>query len=301
MPFTKSLRAKVLLAALAPIVLALVVVAIIALIAYEREAAQVVRERDAELAQVSAARLYEGLNVHRLVLQSTADDDDIQSLEPARMKLALEREQKQLFIFDAGVVIYDEEGMAIWSDPFAFKRRGDEFPIRTEFVKVRVSGLPSYSNVFRDSTLGQDIILLTVPIVARGPEFRGVVAGMSTLDSMRLDPTYSEILQITPGSERFAYLVDGDGRVIFHRDRAVLGADLSSSAAVERTGNRETGAIITDGPDGDSVISGFAPVADTDWTVITQERWGNVVGSIRGFSKLLVGLLLLGGAMASGN
>ena len=300
MPFTKSLRAKVLLAALAPIVLALVVVAIIALIAYEREAAQVVRERDADLAQVSAARLYEGLNVHRLVLQSTADDDDIQSLEPARMKLALEREQKQLFIFDAGVVIYDEEGMAIWSDPFAFKRRGDEFPIRTEFVKVRVSGLPSYSNVFRDSTLGQDVILLTVPIVARGPEFRGVVAGMSTLDSMRLDPTYSEILQITPGSERFAYLVDGDRRVIFHRDRAVLGADLSSSAAVERTGNRETGAIITDGPDGDSVISGFAPVADTDWTVITQERWGNVVGSIRGFSKLLVGLLLLGGAMASG-
>ena len=297
MPFTKSLRAKVLLAALVPIVLALVVVAIITLIAYEREAGRVVRERDAELAQVSAARLFEGLNLYRLILQSAADDDDTQSLEPDRMRLALARAQDRLFIFDAGVVIYDEEGIAIWSDPFAFRRRGQQFPIRPEFANVRASGLPSFSNVFRDAASGKDVILLTVPI-ARGPEFRGVLAGMSTLDSLRLDPTYSEILQITPGSERFAYLVDG--RVIFHRDRAELGADLSATVAVERARNGETGAIITDGPDGNSVISGFAPVADTNWTVITQERWANVVGSIRGFSKLLVALLLLGGVLAGG-
>ena len=172
MPFTKSLRAKVLLAALVPIVLASVVVAIITLIAYEREAGQVVRERDAELAQVSAARLFEGLRLHRLILQSTADDDDTQSLEPDQMRLALARAQDRLFIFDAGVVIYDEEGIAIWSDPFAFRRRGQEFPIRLEFAKVRSSGLPSFSNVLRDAASGKDVILLTVPI-PRGPEFRG--------------------------------------------------------------------------------------------------------------------------------
>ena len=298
MPFTKSLRAKVLLAALVPTVLALVV-AIITLIAYEREAGLVVRERDAELAQVSAARLFDGLSLHRLILQSTADDNDTQSLEPDRMRLALARAQDRLFIFDAGVVIYGDEGIAIWSDPFAFRRRGQQFPIRLEFAKVRSSGLPSFSNVFRDAASEKDVILLTVPI-ARGPEFRGVLAGMYTLDSLRLDPTFSEILEITPGSERFAYLVDGTGRAIFHPDRAKLGADLSASGAVDLSSSMETGAIITDDPDGITVISGFAPIADTNWTIITQERWENVVGSIRGFSKLLVGLLLVGGALAGG-
>jgi hypothetical protein len=53
-PFTKTLRAKVLLSALIPVLLVLGVVAIIALLAYEWEAGKVVRQRDAELARVSA-------------------------------------------------------------------------------------------------------------------------------------------------------------------------------------------------------------------------------------------------------
>ena len=89
MPFTQSLRAKVLLSAVVPVTLVLLVVAIIALIAYEREAGKVVQERDAELARVSAARLSEGLSRLILILQTIANDEDIQSLEAARMRRAL--------------------------------------------------------------------------------------------------------------------------------------------------------------------------------------------------------------------
>ena len=232
MPFTKSLRAKVLLSALIPITLALVVVAIIALFAYERAARDVVLQRDAELANVSAARLAEGLNRLSLLLQTIANDDDVQSLEAARLKRALEREQNQLFVFNAGVVVYNDLGMAVWSDPFAFRRRGMEFPVPYEFDQVSTTLIPSFSNVFRDEISGEDVVLLTVPIVARGPEFRGAVAGMSTLNSLLLNATYSEVLEITAGSERFAYLVDGNGQVIFHSDRSRLGTDLSAIVPV---------------------------------------------------------------------
>ena len=299
MPFSKSLRAKVLVSAVIPITLALVVVAIIALFAYEREAGKVVRQRDAELANVSAARLAEGLSRLNLLLQTIANDDDVQSLEAARMKRALEREQNQLFVFNAGVVIYDGKGVAVWSDPFAFQRRGLRFPVRSEFDKVLSTLMPSFSNVFRDEISGEDVVLLTVPIVAKGPEFKGAVAGMSTLNSLLLNATYSEVLEITAGSERFAYLVDGNGQVIFHSDLSRLGTDLSTIVPVNRVTEGETGAIIAEGPEGETVISGFAPVPDTDWAVITQEKWESVVGPIRGFSRVLLGLLVMGGVLSA--
>ncbi len=229
MPFTNSLRAKILVSALIPVTLALVVVAIIVLFAYERAARDVVLQRDAELANVSAARLSEGLSQLNLLLQTIANEDDVQSMEVARLKRALEREQKQLFVFNAGVVVYNHQGMAVWSDPFAFRRRGMRFPVPSEFDKVLATLMPSFSNVFRDEISGEDVVLLTVPIVARGPEFKGVAAGMSTLNSLLLNATYSEVLEITAGSERFAYLVDGNGQVIFHSDRSRLGTDLSAS------------------------------------------------------------------------
>ncbi len=58
------------------------------------------------------------------------------------------------------------------------------------------------------------------------------------------------------------------------------------------------GAVIAEGPEGETVISGFAPVPDTDWAVITQEKWQSVVGPIRGFSRVLLGLLVLGGVLS---
>ena len=128
MPFAKSLRTKVLLSALVPLALVLVVVGVIALRAYESEAGKVVLRRDTELAQVSAARLFEELARNQRILQTLADDQDTQSLEPPRMRRALEKTQTQLFIFNAGVVIYDGDGVAIWSDPFSFERRGMRFP-----------------------------------------------------------------------------------------------------------------------------------------------------------------------------
>ena len=303
MSFLKNLRAKVLLCSLIPGTLALVAVALIALFAYEGVARNIVQQRDTELAKISAARLSEGLTLHSGILQTAADDDDLQSLEPARIGRALERVQIELFAFDAGVVIYSDQGVAVGSDPFAFNRRGEDFPVRSEFDKVRTTRSPSFSNVFEDPISGEEVILVTVPIVASGNEFKSVLAGMSTLKSLVSDVTYSRVLEITAGRKGFAYLVDGQGKTIYHRDTSLLGESLVVIDPVTRATRGETGAVIADDPAGKNVISGFAPVPDTDfsieWAVITQDRWKDVVGPIRRASGLMLGLLVLGVVLAS--
>ena len=294
----KGLRAKTVLSALIPATLVLVVVGTIALYAYERVARDVVQQRDTELARVSAARLSEGLARYSRILQSAAAEGDVQSMQVSRLSSALEKAQNQLYVFDAGVVVYNSEGTAIWAQPFAAERRGTDFPLTSEFDKVRRTLRPAFSNVFEDAVSGEDVILIGVPIVGSGGEFKGVLAGMFRMKYPLLGPIYAEVLQLRVGRNGYAYLVDGNGQVIYHPDGSQVGRNLASTVPVMQATRGETGAVLTEDWAGESIISGFAPVPGTGWRLITQERWEDVVGPIRGYSWLLLGLWVVGGIIS---
>ena len=173
MPFIKSLRTKTILFALLPTILVLVVVALIALYAYEQVARDVVRQRDTELARITAARLSEGLSSHGQRLQNVAGLEDIQSLEPDRLRSALESAQDELYVFNAGTIIYDDEGMPLISHPPMRLGPGDGYSVESEFEMVRNTLRPAYSDVFTDPVSEEDLIIVLAPIVGRGNEVRG--------------------------------------------------------------------------------------------------------------------------------
>jgi len=276
----------------------LVVVAAIALYAYERIAREVVRQRDTELARISAARLSDSLSRYSRILQATAADEEILSLEPARISAALREAQNQLYVFDAGVAVYNSEGAAVWSQPYEAEKQGVGFPVPSEFTQVRRTLRPAFSNVVKDPISSEDVILVVAPIVERGGEFRGVLAGMIGSEKHLLGTIYREVLELKAGSSGYAYLVDGNGRVIYHPDGALIGGNLMATEPVMRATRGETGAVLCEDAAGETVISGFAPVPGTDWGLITQERWASIVGPIRNYSKLLLGLLAAGGVVS---
>ena len=189
MAFVKSLRAKVLLAAVVPTVIVLVVVALIAFYAYQQVTRDVVKQRDTELAKISAARLAEGLSTHIQDLKNATAMDDVQSLEPARLSRALEAVQGRLNVFDAGVVVYNSEGGAVW--PPTVAAAGRRFPTPSELETVRRTRGPAFSNVFVDQGSGEEVVLAAVPIIGSDNEFKGVLAGMATLKSSLLSATYA--------------------------------------------------------------------------------------------------------------
>ncbi len=295
----ESLRAKTVLSALIPTALVLAVVAIIVLYAHEQATRDVIQQRDAELARMSAARLSEALSRYSQVLQSIAAEDDVRTLEPARLSVAREKAENWLNLFDAGVVVYDSEGVALWAQPFAVERQGTDFPVPSEFDRVRSTLRPAFSDAFKDAISGEEVILVGVPIVGRGAEFKGVLAGMFKMKSPSLGAIYAEVLQLKTGRSGYTYLVDGSGRVIYHPDGSQIGRDLAATLPVVRAIGGETGAVLAEDPTGERVISGFAPVPGTGWSVITQERWEDVIRPIRGWGTLLLGLLLVAGILSA--
>jgi signal transduction histidine kinase/HAMP domain-containing protein len=294
--FIKSLRVKSLLWTLIPATLVIVAAGIIGLYAYEQVARDVVQQRDTELARISAARLSEGLSRYSQILKTTVTEDDVRSMELTRLNSALEKAEEQLYVFDAGIVVYDSRGGALWSQPFVAEWQGTDYPAPSEFDKVRSTRHPSFSGVFKDEISGEHVILIGVPIVGSDDEFKGVLAGISTLRYSLLGTTYAEVLEITAGHSGFGYVVDGDGQVIYHRNNALLGMNLADTEPVRRaTTGGEPGAVLTEDSAGEIIISGFAPVPGTNWRLITQERWESVVGPMRDYSRLLLALLVAGG------
>jgi len=220
--------------------LMLTIVAIIASYAYARVAQDVVEQRDTELARVSAARLSEGLSRYSRLVQEIAAGDDVRSMEPARLILALEEAQSLLYVFDAGIAVYDSEGFAL------APRQGMDFPIPSKLDEMRRTLRPVYSDIFEDAISGKDVILIGVPIVGSGGEFEGALVGMCTLKYSLLGSTYAQILELKAGRSGYAYLVDSSGRVIYHRHRSQVGGSLADTDPVMRVTRGEIGAILTE-------------------------------------------------------
>ncbi len=296
--FVKSLRAKTVLWSLIPLALVLVAVTFVALYAYDRVTREVVEQRDTELARVSAARLTDGMEGFARILQDAGTNARVGTTDLAQGGLVLDAVEGALRIFDAGMVVYDADANARWSEPDTAAREGVPFPMPADFERVRTTLRPVFSDVFRDSVSDNDVILIGVPVVGGDGAFAGVLAGMLSIRFSLVGATFAEILELKAGQTGFGYLVDGNGRVLYHQDASLVGESLAALPPVVHTMNGESGALV--GPDrsGQDVISGFAPVRSTNWGLITQEQWRNVVGPFQSYGWLVLGLLALGGALS---
>ncbi|HAL46850.1 MAG: HAMP domain-containing protein [SAR202 cluster bacterium] len=302
--FIRSLQGKVLLSAFIPGALILAIVAVIALVAYEQVARRMVEQRDAELARISAARLRADLTQYTSSLDRVARGMRMDFLYPqqvgATMDIAWGGTEPLLFAFDAGVAVYDAEGLVVWAPLHSALRRQQGFPLPEVFADDRFRDGVFISDVFNDGVTGEDSILISAPIVSGGSEFRGVVAGIATIDDSPMISAYSGALDVRPGPDGLAYLVDGAGRVIYHGQFGLTNRDLSAFAPVASVMNGGQGSLISEDEAGQVVVSGYAPVPGAAWGVVTQERWANVIEPIRSASTNVVRLLLLGGAVTIG-
>lgn len=165
-PLLRSLRAKRVLAGLVPFALVLAVVTVIGLGAYDRVARNVVTQRDAELATVSAARLGERLAQQTRGLQAVAATDAVRSLEADAIRAELERSGGQLSLFDGGTVVYSWTGVTVGANPSSMEQTapGSAGESSRLLTAVLATLRPAFSDVFRDPVTDQDVILIGVPI-----------------------------------------------------------------------------------------------------------------------------------------
>ncbi len=294
MSFLRNLQVKVLLAAFIPGAVILGIVALITIQQYVHTVLEVVGQRDAELARLTAARVRDGLVRQAGVLTEIAEIGDVTSTGAG----AVGTDEFDLEQFDGGVTVYDRGGSPVGSSVSRSADRLPPFPLDDVFEATRASLLPTISPVFTDPVSGEESIMICVPVVGTAGEFRGVVAGVAALQGRLVNTVLSNYLDVTPGGDGLAYLVDGSGRSIFHGSPELVGADLTQYSPVAEVTIGLSGTDLSVSPTGEWVVTGFAPVPGTRWGVVTQQRWSDVEGPILNSSWTVLGLLLLGAAVA---
>lgn len=301
-----SLSTKIIVWTFVPTAIILLAVALVALNAYQDVTQDLVFERDRELTRLAANQLIFELGEYAELLMNVTRSANIYEGFPMNQQGALVQAYDRLSVFDGGVVILDADGIVTatlphrpglmdqdWSDQAFFQH----------FNNIEEGGTLDifFSDILPDPTRSYDeVIGIPLPIIdPRGDVFRGVIFGMFRLDPGSENVFFNIIDGLELGDIGTKYLVDGNGRVIYHSNlenigEDFIGKDVSNQFVVKQVLQDQEGAVRTENFENQDIVAGYSPVMYTRWGLITEESWATLTADTHGHRKYLYVLLILG-------
>jgi nitrate/nitrite-specific signal transduction histidine kinase len=297
-----GLRAKIIAWSFVPTAIILAAVALFTFASYQRVTEDLVLQRDQDVARLSAGQLATELAEYPETLSALARTAGVYSGDPAAQRDALANARNSLAVFDGGVVILDTFGTIIAAEPEQPEILGqdwDEQPCYGAVLRSQTlsSSESIFSNVIDEGLKGSAVVCVAVPITGEQGEFQGVIAGMFRLGATAVSSFYGDIVRLRIGESGSAYLVDGNGRVIYHSNVDLIGEDLSTRPTVQQVLAGQAGAARAQDAEQRDIVASFAPVPGTSWGLVIEESWASLIGESRGYQRFLLLLLVLGVAV----
>lgn len=289
-----ELRAQAILLTILLLSLMLILSVGVTFLAYQQISQSLAESRDQELASVSAERLSESIEAFVRGLRTLANQTQMQSGEPTvqRDLLKLAPDLVADFTNDGGIIILNEKGFVSVTEPFRPDLIGQDFSQEPYFKEASALRSSTFSDIIKEPGSGEDIIVIAVPIEKANGQFVGVIAGRFYLSFQRLG---QEIQKLRVGEEGTAYLVDRQGRLIYHPNSRLIGTDFSSREAVKQLqqGSR-TGAVTSRENGQPSTVEGYAVVQVPGWGLVIGEPWAQVVQPAQSALQPIVVVLIVG-------
>ncbi len=291
---TGGLGARIMWWSFLPTALILAAVAGAAFSFYLQAAEDLAVEQNKALAHYAAGQLSSELEDDAETLQGIARAARLGELGSDQWEGALKEQANRLVVFDGGALALDADGSFIAAQPGRADLRGVDLSDRPYFRGLVRTVQPVVTDAVDDGPLGAEVIAIGVPIRGEGEATSGVLVGMFRLGETAVSAFYGDILKLRAGGEGRAYLVDGQGRVLFHSDPERILSDVGNRTVVRLALEGEAGASRTIDERREDVLASYAPVPGTDWGLIVEKDWSQVVAPIRSRELLMVVLLVLG-------
>jgi len=297
-----SLRNKIIAWVFVPMAIILIAVAWVNFYSYRRVTEDLVIERNRELARLSAVKLMVDMTGYTDTLSVLARTADIYGDDPAAQSDALKSASRRLAAFDGGVLIINAFGTVVAAEPERPEVLGQNWSNRIYYRQMLRSQMlnasgPVFSDIVTDGPEGMEVIVAAVPITDEWGDFVGMMAGMFRLNATSANVFYDSMAKFSVRKSGSLYLMDGNGRVIYHSDSDRIGDDISAQAVVQQVLNREVGAVRTNDFEGRDIVASFAPVPGAAWGLVAEERWSALIGPSEGYRRFLLLLLALGVAV----
>ncbi len=295
-PLTGSLRTKLIAWFFVPTAIILVAVALVNFYSFQGVTEDLVIERDRDLTQLWAGQLATNLDRFPKVLGDVSHTLGISKRSDADVQASLSAASPELRIFDGGVVVLDTFGRVTATHPFRAGIVGQDFSARDHFRQMLRLPEPVFSDVLIDGGSDTEVIEVAVPIIGDQSQFLGSIVGVFNLRATSISAFYSGILRLRIGNGG-SYIVDGNGKVLYHDDRDQVGADFAAQQPVAQVLLGDVGAFRNRNQQGTDQVSAFSPIPGTPWGLVTEESWSSLTSGSRNTQRFLLLLLALGVAV----
>jgi two-component system nitrate/nitrite sensor histidine kinase NarX len=295
----RTLRTKIIVWSFVPTAIILIAVALINFQAYQRVTEDLVIERDRELTRLWANQLASRLAVYTDPLTAWARTAFVHEGDPVALRAALEQASRRLSVFDGGVVVFDEFGAIVATEPEQPGTLRPEWTAQTSVHQIPQASGALFSEVVADQSLGGMVIIVATSITGRQDEYLGAIAGVFRLDPTADSALYDRIERLPSAEKGNAYLVDGNGGVLYHSDYDLIGGNLAVQPVVQQvlgggSSQPDVGAFRTRDLVGRDIVASYARVPGTPWTLVVEESWGTLTNPSRAYRQFLLLLLAMG-------
>lgn len=291
-----GLRGKIVIWTFVPTAMTLLIVSLVTFLAYERVTADLVIERDRELIRLAAGQLAVELSEYSQLLHEEARTVTYQlNMEkPDDLQVALSQSRNRTIVFDAGIVVLDNFGHVLAADPAQPALLGQDWSTQSHIRRMLLTPGTIFSDVTEMGPGQQPMMAVSVPVISPRREFLGILVGLFHVNTNSVNSFYGDIVKLRLNREGSAYLVDSQGRVIYHSDSHYIGDNFANQPVVQAVISGQTDARRTQDFDGRVIVAGYAPVPGTPWGLVTEEPWATLVRPSQGYRQFLMALLALG-------
>lgn len=254
-----GLRTKIIAWFLVPTIAILSGAALFTFYTYQRVTEELVLERSGEMTQLLAQQLSaEFLEIYSSQLGALLVDSQFRTSDPVAQQEFLRQAAGRLEEFDGGVIILDAYGVVTAADPSHRDVVGQDWSDYPFVPWALTKQGVTLSDSFPRGPKGRYAVALTIPV-----SNEGAIAGMFYLDAQSgangLSRSMRRLLGTFISSSQNAYLVDGNGRIIYHSSRR-SGEEWQQQEVVQRVLAGEAESLRTTNIDGQEVVASFAPL-----------------------------------------
>lgn len=289
----RSLFAQSLLWIVLPLSLLMLGVVLMGLLAFQRTLSALLVDRDRQLAVLSARRVSQDLDIYADYLEDMAAEmgsPEWIAGDPPWQDLPAE----VMEVFNAGIVVADENGLVLERIPRSVAPVGSHVGLKPYFRGVKRSMGPVFSGVVSDARTGEDMVVIAVPIRDDADQFWGALIGTIHLHTA---PLADPLRRLVVGDEGFAYMVDSEGRGIYHPDPGLIGTNFSARPFIPSLLEGDRGGQLWREDSGQRLVLGYAPIEGKGWGLVIREPWEDVVSPAQGYVLLVVATALLATAL----
>ncbi|KGR74389.1 sensor domain-containing diguanylate cyclase [Ureibacillus sinduriensis] len=164
------------------------------------------------------------------------------------------------------VVIANSEGLMLAGAPDQYRLKGKTITSKEGLEQLKKQTI-SISDPYRAST-GKLLITVSYPIFSSDGQFKGVVNGSIYIHESNF---FEQILgEHHYHDGTYVYVVDSEGKLIYHVDKSRLGEDVSKNQVVQRLGHGDSGAQLVTNKLDEEMLAGFSPLEKANWGVVVQ-------------------------------